>query len=245
MRTYEEQEGLIENLQDDNARLEEIETDLNNTIGFLENGIKDNVARITELEAEQSKSRQAWVLLQALTEAPSDMPLEDWFRQKVVKLANAESQIERLEAELAKHQWVSVEDDRKPKVTGEIGAITGNVKSDKVALTDGYRWGWGYWYEDESQWGCEIDIDPTHWRPIHLPALENPTDTIKPATQFQGCTMKINEEGKIMCGKSKALGILAGRNQYIKFCSKYCMNPQPPETKYLPDQIQEIDNDNE
>jgi hypothetical protein len=50
--------------------------------------------RITELEKERDKSRQAWVLLQALTECPADMLLEDWFRQKVIKCGNLEKVID-------------------------------------------------------------------------------------------------------------------------------------------------------
>ena len=40
-----------ERLKKEIAELEEIETDLNNTIGFLENGIKDNVDTIAALES--------------------------------------------------------------------------------------------------------------------------------------------------------------------------------------------------
>ena len=133
----------------------------------------------------------------------------------------SDNKIAELKAELALHQWISVE-DRLPEATGVMGNITGWDKSDKVLVTDGNSYRLAHWYQERDQWGiCDCNhIKPTHWMPI--PTLPEP----KEPTFLPDCKWQNLEDNVVMCRDKRGAhwGVHHGGA-----CDKNCANPEPKE----------------
>jgi hypothetical protein len=82
--------------------------------------------------------------------------------QAEVYLKDERDKVRELEAEIEKHQWISVEDRLPERIKDERTPYL-------VRTTDYY--GVALWREYSSGWDWECDCgEVTHWKPITLPA---------------------------------------------------------------------------
>jgi len=167
------------------------------------------------------QNRRLVGLTERLAEHADDLKSE---RERIEDLEEINSSLRihfnKLEVKLLSHSWVSVED-------AVIGEDYQCFYENLPRAVYGQLAPSGNWF---SSYGSVMP-KPQLIKPIHLPDPEakNTVDfsKIEPATHLHECKRKVNEDGNVMCGRSKAIGHLAGRSQYTEFCSKRCTTPEP------------------
>lgn len=202
------------------AELEEIETDLNNTIGFMESGITEWKEKAEGLEDDLLKANDICVAKTRKLMATI----------KTLRGGNSAlcKTIIELQAQLAAYQWK--EDD----IVKDLHNIMSLVAKDKYLWNDLGYYGDGFTAEEiigfmlkalaenGSKIACTGKIKDM--RPIPPLPERKKIDSIKPVSFLHDCKRKVPTDKGIMCKQSLSV-------HFGKHCSKRCVSPEPEREK--------------
>lgn len=187
------------------AELEEIETDLNSTLSYAEMGVDTWKKRAEELELDKAQ------LQVYLEESRSEN------RHRACLELDANGTIERLKGELA-----SAAELRYCQGCGCRRIFEGiEVGLMKFVCI---HCGGILWHNPSETESMNINLTETF-------SPNQQSSKLRPGTNLPECRWQVNEDGKIMCGRSRVIGHLANRSQYTKPCSKRCDCPEPKHKK--------------
>jgi hypothetical protein len=214
---HAEQQGRITELEADNRHRAALEIDATATIA----GLKERATELT-VELDDWRNKEAYF-------CPEDVGFVEYIAKLVSniddhkrfiyrqadRLHDTKRENQKLLAELAKHEWVSVE-DRLPEDNDNVLVLL-EYETGQATLVGSYTES-----KPHNKWGTFAVSRSdciTHWKYISLPAT---TDTIKPATFLPKCIHKLPIGEQVMCSNPKI-------KHYKELCSKRCDCPEPKE----------------